>query len=118
MTGSALLAEQWLGDSLYLFAVAVGMHKSRRRGRQAARGNDNASLQRVLLDLLVGGNRQALDAGQDQHGIVNSKGVDGVAINQVEIETRVQNLRNHFVSQQLSHRFVDAQSFSASIEAA
>ena len=75
-------------------------------------------LQRVLLDLLVRGKRQAIDAGQDQHGIVNSESVDGVAINQVEIETRIENLRNHFVPQQFSHRFVDAQIFAASVEAA
>ena len=116
MTGRSLYAEQALGDFLNPFAVTLGVYKSRRRGGHAARGNDNASVQRVLFDLLVGGERQAIDAGQDQRWIANAEGLDDVPINKVQAKSCVENLRDHVVCQKFSHRFIDTQIFTAGVE--
>src|SRR5579872_5714025 len=63
---------------------------------------------RVLLNLAVSGGWQPLDPWENEHWIRNADRVDGICVNEIQVEAGVENLRDDSISQQLWHRFVNA----------
>ena len=60
--GAPSSRDKTLGNFLNLLAVTLSVYKIPERWKAAAGGNDNASMQRVLFDFLVGGKGQPIDA--------------------------------------------------------
>src|SRR5438270_1831545 len=103
MTRGAFAAKQALRNLADPLVFRFRIQQTGSSRRQAARSNDYTSMHRILLNLLVSGERQTLDPGQNQHGIRNAEFIDGIAIDEIEIETGIENLRDDSISQQLRH---------------
>ncbi len=81
--------------------------KAGRGGRQAARCDHDAALACEVQNLLVDLRRKAIDTGQDQDLVGNANRGDGIGIDEIEIEARIENLGDDVGLQEAGQRFVD-----------
>ena len=88
--------------------VALGLRQSRRQRGSAAGGHYLAARLGVRLDFPKSREGHALHIRQDQHGVGNSHLGDGLVVDEVEVEARVQYLRRHVRSHPATGTAADA----------
>ena len=59
-------------------------------------------------NLLVSRDGQPLDGRQNQHAVGNADAIDGVSVDEIEIEPGIENLSYDLLAQRLVHRLIDA----------
>ncbi len=83
------------------------VHETRGERRSAAHGDENSAFAGVLFELFIGGERDALDGGQDQDGIRHAGVSDSGVINVIEVVAGVEDLRDDGGTDELVHHLVD-----------
>ena len=68
--------------------------------REAAGSNDNASMAPEFGNLLICFDGDAFNSGEDQDFVLDPDGIDCVRIDEVQVESGIEYLRDHFMSKE------------------
>src|SRR5579884_3765651 len=88
----------------YLFysrTVFFGFNESGCLRRQTPGRNDNSAALRISLYLLIRFKRETFDTRQNQNRVIDPEFVDDISVDEVEVETSINDLWNDVRSEQL-----------------
>ena len=90
--------EEFTGKRPDFRAVAPAFQEAGRKVGNRLGGDHDSAVQGIVSDLLAGGQRDSFDTGQNHCGMGNSGKLDGLIIDEIEIETSVQDAAEDILS--------------------